>query len=59
VAGTGIPTVRRLSQQILHGHGGRLIRINVRESAVPTSGDVGLAVGALEGLRRIAGASGA
>jgi len=53
-AGTGIPTVRHFSHLVIHEHGGRLIRINVRESAVPTPRDVGLPVGALEGLRRIA-----
>jgi NAD-dependent SIR2 family protein deacetylase len=53
-AGTGIPTVRHFSQRVVRAHGGRLVRINVRESEVPTPLDVGLPVGALEGLRRIA-----
>jgi NAD-dependent SIR2 family protein deacetylase len=42
-AGTSIPSVRRLSHQILQGFNGRLVRINPREFAVPTSMDVGLA----------------
>ena len=49
-AGTAIPSVRLLSQRIIYDHGGRLIRINPRESAVPTRFDVGLPCGALEGL---------
>ncbi|MFZ6773773.1 SIR2 family NAD-dependent protein deacylase [Undibacterium sp. SXout7W] len=49
-AGTAIPTVRHFSHRLLHEHHGRLIRINLREPQVPTSLDVGLAVGALDAL---------
>jgi len=52
-AGTTIPSVRHFSERILHQHHGRLIRINPREPAVPTSRDVGLAMGAVEGLTAI------
>jgi NAD-dependent SIR2 family protein deacetylase len=50
-AGTAIPTVRRFSESMA-SRGGRLIRVNVREPAVP-AGHVGLAMGALEALREI------
>jgi NAD-dependent SIR2 family protein deacetylase len=53
-AGTRIPSVRHFGHLAVHEHGGRLIRINVRESAVSAPRDVGLPVGALEGLRLIA-----
>jgi NAD-dependent SIR2 family protein deacetylase len=49
-AGTSIPTVRMLGQQI----DGPMIRINLRESQVARKADIGLAVGALEGLQGIA-----
>lgn len=52
-AGTHIPSVRHFSQQVIHAHGGRLVRINPREDKVPTPFDVGLRAGALEGLRAI------
>lgn len=55
-AGTAIPSVRQFSHRILHEHGGRLIRINLRESAVPSSHDVEIDLGALAGLRGIANA---
>lgn len=48
-AGASIPTVRKIGQQV----GGPMIRINLRESQVPRKTDIGLAVGALEGLRGI------
>jgi NAD-dependent SIR2 family protein deacetylase len=51
-AGTSIPTVRMFGQQV----GGPMIRINLRESQVPRISDIGLAVGALEGLQAIANA---
>ena len=57
-AGTAIPSVRHFSQRVIHGFGGRLIRINPREPAVPTSHDVGLAMGAIEALEAIAGVLG-
>lgn len=49
-AGTAIPSVRHFSHRILHAHGGRLIRINPRECEVPTRSDVGLRLGAAQGL---------
>jgi NAD-dependent SIR2 family protein deacetylase len=52
-AGTAIPSVRRFSEQVVHGMGGRLIRINPRESAVPADLDVGLPMGALAALTAI------
>jgi NAD-dependent SIR2 family protein deacetylase len=52
-AGTHVPSVRRFGHAVLHAHAGRLLRINPREAAVPTSADVGLACGALDGLQRI------
>ena len=58
-AGTAIPSVRHFSQRVLHQHGGRLVRINLREAAVPSSLDVGLPMGALAGLQAIATLRGA
>lgn len=52
-AGTAIPSVRHFSQRVIHEFGGRLIRINPRESSVPTPFDVGFAAGAVETLRAI------
>ena len=52
-AGTSIPSVRHFSQRVLHQFKGRLIRINPRESAVPSSNEVGLATGALSGLSQL------
>jgi NAD-dependent SIR2 family protein deacetylase len=49
-AGTSIPTVRMFGQQV----DGPMIHINLRESQVPRKSDIGLAVGALEGLQAIA-----
>jgi len=53
-AGTAIPSVRHFSQRVIYEFGGRLIRINPRESEAPTSRDVGLAMGAMEALEAIA-----
>lgn len=53
-AGTAVPSVRYFSQRILQKHGGRLIRINLREADVASKEDVGLAMGALDGLGAIA-----
>ncbi|MDW5442834.1 SIR2 family NAD-dependent protein deacylase [Polaromonas sp. SM01] len=50
-AGTAIPSVRRFSHRIIHEFGGRLVRINPSEATVPSSMDVGLAVGGLDALR--------
>lgn len=50
-AGTAVPSVRLFSQHVLQRLQGRLLRINLRESRVPTSADVGLGLGALRALR--------
>lgn len=49
-AGTSIPTVRRLGQQV----DGPMIRINPRESEVSRKTDISLPVAALEGIMGIA-----
>ncbi|MDQ3814115.1 MAG: NAD-dependent deacetylase [Armatimonadota bacterium] len=51
-AGTAVPSVRRLDDQLLREHGARLIRINPRESHGPP-GTVSLPLGALEALATI------
>ena len=57
-AGTTIPSVRHFSQRVIHQLGGRLVRINPSEFDVPTRLDVGLGMGAVEGLTLIAKALG-
>jgi NAD-dependent SIR2 family protein deacetylase len=52
-AGTYVASVRYFSQQVIHEHGGRLVRINPRESEVPTPMDIGLPAGAPQGLTAI------
>ncbi|MYN04846.1 NAD-dependent deacetylase [Pseudoduganella sp. DS3] len=52
-AGTAIPSVRHFGHRVLQ-RGGRMVRINPREFAVGSAADVGMAAGALEGLRAIA-----
>lgn len=52
-AGSAIPSVRRLSDEVLHHRNGRLIRINPGEAAVPNRLDIALACGALEALTAI------
>ncbi len=52
-AGTAIATVRHFSEEVIHDWGGRLIRINPTECRVSGKLDVGLACGALDGLRMI------
>lgn len=52
-AGTAIPSVRHFGHSVLQ-RGGRMVRINPREFAVAGAADVGIAAGALEGLRAIA-----
>lgn len=49
-AGTAIPSVRHFSHRMSHEYGARIIRINPRESQVPSSKDVGIPLGALSGL---------
>jgi NAD-dependent SIR2 family protein deacetylase len=51
-AGTAVPSVRRMAEQLLARPGTRLIRINAREVDVP-AGQIGLADGALSTLRKI------
>jgi len=51
-AGTAIPSVRHFGHSVVQ-RGGRMVRINPREFAVGSPGDVGIAAGALEGLRAI------
>jgi len=53
-AGTTIPSVRHFSQRLISDLDARLVRINVRESEVPSSRDVGLGMGAMAALRTIA-----
>ena len=52
-AGTHIPSVRYFGNEVVHDHGGRLIRINPREAGVPSAQDVGIEAGALPGLKAI------
>ena len=52
-AGTAIPSVRRFGQRIVHEFGGRLVRINPRESAVSSSLGIGLNSGSLQALAEI------
>lgn len=52
-AGKAIPSVRHFGHRISHELDGRIIRINPGESQVPSSMDVGLAMGSLEALRGI------
>jgi NAD-dependent SIR2 family protein deacetylase len=51
-AGTAIPSVRHFCEEVAAASGCPLIRINVREPAVPR-GQIGLAMGALQALRLI------
>jgi NAD-dependent SIR2 family protein deacetylase len=49
-AGTAIPSVRNFSHTVSREYGARIIRINPRESQVPSSHDVGIAAGSRETL---------
>lgn len=51
-AGTAIPSVRQFGQRVVQ-RGGRMVRVNPREFAVGSALDVGVAAGALEGVRAI------
>lgn len=52
-AGTAIPTVRRVTEGLIHRFGARAIRINLRDPQGP-KGMVSLPMGALEALKGIA-----
>jgi NAD-dependent SIR2 family protein deacetylase len=52
-AGSVIPSVRQFSHRISLDYGACLIRMNPRESQVPSSRDIGFATGSLEALRGI------
>ncbi len=54
-AGTAVPSVRRMGEQLLSRPRTRLVRINAREAEAPP-GQVGIAAGALAALQAIAGA---
>lgn len=54
-AGTAIPSVRHFSHHVISQHDGRLIRVNPRESEVPSQLDVGLPCGSLDALGAIDG----
>jgi len=56
-AGTAVPSVRHFSETLVHRLDARLVRINPREAQVPV-GQIGLACGALEGLRQLNGLRG-
>lgn len=58
-AGTTIPSVRHFGERIVNDFGGSLIRINPRESQINGTTGVGLALGALDGLRAISDVLGA
>jgi hypothetical protein len=57
-AGVDITTVRRFSGDLVLRHGGRIVRINPRESSVSPGSGVGLASGALAALQAIDAALG-
>lgn len=52
-AGTAIPTIRYMSEQIGHRHSAKVIRINPREAHI-SGGHISLPCGAVEGLEGIA-----
>jgi NAD-dependent SIR2 family protein deacetylase len=52
-AGSQIASVRQFSHRVSQKYGGRIVRINPREFAVPSSMDVSLPFGALDALRGI------
>lgn len=57
-AGTAIPSVRHFSRRVVQQHGGRLIRINPTEPAVPDGRDVALTMGGKAALEAIGQALG-
>ncbi len=52
-AGTAVATVRQFSEWVVRARGGRLVRINPRESQVASPKDVGIAADALPALMAI------
>ncbi|MBF0621995.1 MAG: NAD-dependent deacetylase [Magnetococcales bacterium] len=52
-AGGAVPTVRQFSEQMAQPQGNYLIRINPRDTEVPLSRHMGLAMGSVEALERI------
>ncbi len=52
-AGSHIPSVRQFSHRMSQKFGGRIVRINPREFAVPSSSDVAIPMGALAALKGI------
>ncbi|MHC1767443.1 MAG: NAD-dependent deacetylase [Verrucomicrobiia bacterium] len=56
-AGTAVATVRYTSERVANRLGGRLIRINPRESAAP-DGHIALPMGALDGIGRLIAGTG-
>lgn len=52
-AGAALPPVRHFGQGLVSKCGGRLLRINLRESKAPVADDLGLALGALAALQGI------
>lgn len=51
-AGTAVPTIRMQCERLASGANAALIRINMREAAVP-AGQIGIALGALDALQQI------
>jgi len=51
-AGTAVPTVRIMSENVVKKNSANLIRINIREPEVPF-GQIGLKKGALDALKMI------
>ena len=52
-AGTAIASVRSFTQGVVATHGGKLVRINVREQATDARLGIGIAMGALRALKGI------
>jgi NAD-dependent SIR2 family protein deacetylase len=52
-AGTHIPSVRHFGESVIQRPNSGLVRINPRESEVPNGPNVGLRMGALEGLQAV------
>lgn len=52
-AGTAIPSVRFFTHSVVVNHGGRVVRINPSDCAVPSRHDVGMPFGAAQALRAI------